>query len=472
MSKRILVIAGVVLGILVIGVAYGLLGRGLLLERGAQAALAEQIELVETAAARQPEATDALAARQAELAAAQAELATVQSELVSARLAFPSEVDSTEVLAHVVSTAALHRVTLRQIEAHTPTTTTVEAITYRLFEYQVAVEGDLQAVSDFLTALESGPVNTLALDQVDVRLRLTPTPGPTVTGATPTPTPTDGPPLYEVSLLLQVSVRMAQPGAAPLPPLGTPLPPEERARQLEELLQQAYREEDWERAISLLLVLRQVRPGDPDVEAQLVEAYVHEGQRRLAAGQYAEAESNFRSALALQPGHAAALDGLAVLGLLTPTPTPTLEPTATPTPTPTPAPTKKPKPKPTQTPAPTLTPTLAPQPFYVSDLRFLANSRYPYLGCKWFGLVGKATNAQGYPLEGLTVRIWAAGWPGVAAVTDLNGGYELYLDDHPRAETWLVQLSQGDRPLSDVIEVESRADCSATLIQMDWRRRD
>ena len=119
MSKRIVAVAAVVAGVLAIVVAYGLLGRGILLERGAQAALLDQIEIVETAAANQAEDTGALAARQTDLVTAQAELATVEAELVSARLAFPSELDSTEVLAHVVSTAAIHDVTLRQIQAHT-----------------------------------------------------------------------------------------------------------------------------------------------------------------------------------------------------------------------------------------------------------------------------------------------------------------------------------------------------------------
>jgi hypothetical protein len=469
-NKRILVIAGAVLGVLLIVLAYGLLVRGIFTERSQQLTLADQIQVVETAVAGQQGKAEALPARKAELATVQAELVALERDLMEARFAFPSEVDSTEVLADVVSAAAIHRATLRQVRARQPVTATLEGGTYRLLAYDLTVEGTLDVLSAFLTALESGPIGTMSVDRVDVAVQPTPRPHPASTDAPPSPTPTEGPPLYKATLVVQVYVRLAAPGA----PAGTPVSAEERVRELEVLLDEARQTEDWERAIGLLLALRQIRPGDATVDAQLAEAYAREGLWWLAAGQYEQAGDDFRRALALEPDNAEALDGLAQLKALTPTPTSTSTPTPTPTPSPTaPPPTATPKPtrrRPTATPTPSPTaPT--PMPYYVTNLKFNSNNRYPELGCRWFGFVGKVTNVHSYPMEGMTIRIWAASWQGVWTVTNMNGEYELYLDDHPREEQWLVQLFEGETPVSEVIPVDSRADCNATVIQMDWRRR-
>jgi hypothetical protein len=80
------------------------------------------------------------------------------------------------------------------------------------------------------------------------------------------------------------------------------------------------------------------------------------------------------------------------------------------------------------------------------------------------------SDANNYPVTGLTVRIWANNWPGVSTTTGGNGEYERYLDNHPRQEQWIVQLQQNGAPVSQAIVVESRADCNSTQIQMDWRR--
>jgi tetratricopeptide (TPR) repeat protein len=465
MSRRAVVIAAVVL---VFAALYGLLLRGILLERQQQASQVEQLALVQTASAARQGQEDVLPTRQAELAALQGELAGVEKELVAARLAFPSELDSTDVLADVVSAAAICRVNLRQVQAREPVTVTVAGATYRLLAYGVTAEGTLDAVSAFLAALESGPIGTMALDSI--RVETLPTLAPTK-GATPIPTPPEGPPLYQASLEVQVYVRLAAPGASPLPPSGTPVSSEERVKELVALLEQARQTEDWERAISLLLALRQIHPADPTVEAQLADAYAREGQQRLAAGQYEQAAANFRAGLALQPENELALAGVAALEALTPMPTatPILMPTATPTPTPTATrlPTRTPKPVPTAT--PTITPT--PIPYYVLNLSFGPNTRYPDLGCKWFGFIGRITAASSYPLEGVRVHLWAPSWDGVWTTTSLNGDYEIYLDDHPRQERWLAQVYEGETAVSEAVTVDSRADCGAAVIQLDWRRR-
>ncbi|MDY7079503.1 MAG: hypothetical protein SXV54_21580, partial [Chloroflexota bacterium] len=343
MSKRMIGIISAAVGGALIVILYGLILRGILNEQNQQAALEDQIAPLEMALDGEQRGTPMLPARQYELA-------TLQAKLVAAQFAFPSEVDSTEVLAHIVATAAIHRVNLRHVQASNPFTSTVGVSTYRIFAYDVDVEGDLNAVSAFLTDLEIGPISTLLLEHIRLEAQPMPTllptlppPLPTLT-LVPTATPTEDPPVYRTSLVVQVYVRLAEPGATPLPPVGTAISSEERASQLQELLGQARQEEDWERAISLLLVLRQLRPADPTLEMQLVEAYVYDGQRRLAAGQYDQAGEDFRAALALQPDNNEAVGGLSVLEALTPTPSPS--PTSTPTETP--------------TPTPTITPTITP----------------------------------------------------------------------------------------------------------------
>jgi tetratricopeptide (TPR) repeat protein len=461
MSKRTIGIISLVGGVLLVGLLYILILRGVLRERDRQSILGAQIEPLEMALANQQEEAQELPTRQAELVAIEAEQATVQAELMTARLAFPSEVDSTEVLAHVVAAAAINNANLRQLQARDPITATIDELAYLIFAYDVRAEGELDDLSAFLTDLESGPVGTLSLDQI--RIEVLPTPG-----ATSIAPPAEGPVIYQASLVVQVQVRMADPGTSPLPPVGTPVSPEERARQLETLLEQARQAEDWERAISLLLVLRQIRPSDPVLEAQLVEAYVREGQRRLAAGQYDQAGADFGAALDLQPYNYEAQEGLAVLQALTPTPVPipTITLTGTPTPSPTCTPTETPTPSPTVT--PTITPT--PMPYYVLHLSLGSNTRYPDLGCAWFGFAGKVTDAVGYPLGGIRVHVWSPGWDGFWTTTLPSGEYEQYLDDHPRQEQWLVQLYEGNVAVSAVITVQSRADCDSSVIHMDWRR--
>ena len=95
---------------------------------------------------------------------------------MTARLAFPSEVDSTEVLAHVVTTAAINDANLRLLQARDPITATVDELAYLILAYDIAAEGELDDLFAFLTDLESGPVGTLSLDQV--RLEVLPTPVP------------------------------------------------------------------------------------------------------------------------------------------------------------------------------------------------------------------------------------------------------------------------------------------------------
>jgi len=449
MNRRILTI--LLIGILVTlsAVGYALIVRGILNQQQAQEQLAIQVIAAQTGVAARQQGAQLIQTHQAELS-------TAQAKLMLAQFSFPSEVDSTEVLAHIITTAALNHVNLREIKAHAPTTMTLGAGTYMVYAYDVRAEGVLTNVSTFLTNVESGPVGTLNLDHIKVQALptvVTPTPLPTVRLA-PLPTPTKDPPLYSTTLVITVYVRQASAGATP--PRRTPIPLQARINQIKSLLEQARQGGDWEHAIGLLLAMRQLGATDPALNDQLVEAYVKEGQRRLAAGQYDLAGLNFQAALDLRPENTEAQAGMRILSALTPTPTPSATPT--------------PKPTPTSTPTITPTITLTPMPYYVLSLNFGYNTRYPSLGCNWFGFYGRVSAANNYPLSGVTVRVWANGWDGVSTITGSSGEYEVFLDNHPRQERWLVQLLEGGRAVSPAIAVESRADCSATQIQMDWRR--
>lgn len=444
-----LILIGVAVVLAVIG--YVLIARSSTSQRAAQADLDQQIEVAQAGVAARKQGALVVETRQAELS-------TAQASLVQTQFTFPSEVDSTEVLAHIIATGALNRVNLREIRARAPISTTLGSSVYLVYTYDVRAEGALADVSTFLAKVESGPVGTLLLDQIKVEalptLVATPTPLPTVNLA-PLPTPTTDPPLYSASLTVIVYVRQADANTTPVPP-RTPISSQARIDQLKPAVEQARQEGDWERVISLLLALRQIGPTDPALDSQLVEAHLKEGQRRLTAGQYDLAGANFRAVLDLQPDNADAQAGLRILQVLTPTSTPSTTPTPTST----------------STGTPTLTPTitLTPMPYYVLTLSFGPTTRYPSQGCNWFGFYGRVSDAQNYPVTGLTVRIWANNWPGVSTTTGGSGEYERYLDNHPRQEQWIVQLLQNGAPVSPAIEVESRADCNSTQIQMDWRR--
>lgn len=414
--------------------AYGVIWLAIQAERQTQAMLADQEGPLQAAAAIQQTRSDLLPTRQAELA-------TLEAQRLQLQFALPSEVDSTEVLAHIVNTAAAYDVNLRQLRARNPYTETVGTGVYQVFPYELSVEGEMEPFLDFLAALEEGPISTLALDRIRIEVQPTPTPAPARSEAPFSP--------YRLTLIVRVSTRLAGPETTPLPPAEM-IPSGERSEQLESLIEMARQEGDWSRVISLLLALRVERPDDPELDAQLVEAYVQDGRRRLVAGQLAQAEADFRAALEIDPQNRDAQEGLAQVKARLPTATPTITPTPKPTATPTPAPT--------------------PLPYSVLSLQFGPNTRYPALGCNWFGFFGQVTDRNGYPVSGVIVAVRTAEWPGVQAVTSASGEYEVFLDNHPKPGRWLVQLYEHGMAVSPTITVDSKEDCNATLIRLDWRR--
>jgi hypothetical protein len=193
-NKRTIAIIGAAAGGVVILLLYGLIVRGILSERRQRAALEMQIEPLEAALVGQQQGAKVLSDRQAELA-------TLQAELEEAQFAFPSEVDSTQVLRFVYDAAEANQVTTPTVRAHSPITVTLGGSTYSVYAYDVEVEGDLVAIANFVEELEFGPVETLALDQIWLEAR---PPLKETSTETPVETPVSS---YRVTFVIQVYVR-------------------------------------------------------------------------------------------------------------------------------------------------------------------------------------------------------------------------------------------------------------------------
>ena len=168
MNRRTLAIVGAAAGAALILLAYVLIVRSIAAERQARVGLQAQIEPFETALDAQQQGADVLPTREAELKILQTELAAIQ-------FAFPSEVDSTEVLNYVIASAGESGVSLQQLEAQEPITETIGEDVYRLYAYDVEVEGTLEATSAFLAALERKAIKTMGVDRIYMEAQ--PTPG-------------------------------------------------------------------------------------------------------------------------------------------------------------------------------------------------------------------------------------------------------------------------------------------------------
>jgi Tfp pilus assembly protein PilO len=167
-NKRTLAIVGAAAGAVLILLLYVLIVRAIAGERQRQAALETQIEPFETALDAQQQGADVLPTREAELKILQTDLAAIQ-------FAFPSEVDSTEVLNYVIASARESGVSLQQLEAQEPITEAIGEDVYRLYAYDVEVKGGLEATSAFLAALERKAIETMGVDRI--YMEAPPTPG-------------------------------------------------------------------------------------------------------------------------------------------------------------------------------------------------------------------------------------------------------------------------------------------------------
>jgi hypothetical protein len=119
----------------------------------------------------------------------------------------------------------------------------------------------------------------------------------------------------------------------------------------------------------------------------------------------------------------------------------------------------------TETPA-LIAPTDSPYPFIVQEILYAPNSND--LACNWWSIAGTVRDIEGAALNGYRIRVSGAGlnesvFSG-ASQSFGAGGFELPLVGTPREEEFTVQLfSAQDAPLSEVVNVTSRADCDANV---------
>jgi hypothetical protein len=157
-SKRNLIVVVAAAGGVLILLLYGLIVRSILNERRDRVLLEDDIFMMEGVLSGQ-QGDQVLSTREAELA-------VLQATLEAAEFAFPSEMDSTEVLDYIFTAAADNGVNLSYVQAHEPVTGTLGSSIYRVFAYDVEVEGELGTIPAFLAALESGDIETLTLSQL------------------------------------------------------------------------------------------------------------------------------------------------------------------------------------------------------------------------------------------------------------------------------------------------------------------
>ncbi len=149
---------------------------------------------------------------------------------------------------------------------------------------------------------------------------------------------------------------------------------------------------------------------------------------------------------------------------------------------------------PTATLPPTAGPTATFTPIPLSDLNTpettseavsgftfaLANAAPVYApngndqGCNWSSIAGTVTDASGTALNGYGVHVTGAGVDSTvfsgAALTFGAGGFELFLNGTPQANTYTVQLvSPQGTPVSDTFSVSTQASCDQNVAILTFK---
>jgi hypothetical protein len=133
---------------------------------------------------------------------------------------------------------------------------------------------------------------------------------------------------------------------------------------------------------------------------------------------------------------------------------------------------------PSSTSAPSLTPskTRSAFPFTVQGdgpipIQNYANSA----GCNWMGIAGQAYSLEGNPIPELVVHLEGGGIDADALTGTKTaygaGGYEFFLNNRPVQTTgeYQVQLRlQNGTPLSDLVTVNTFADCTRNLLLVNF----
>ena len=97
-------------------------------------------------------------------------------------------------------------------------------------------------------------------------------------------------------------------------------------------------------------------------------------------------------------------------------------------------------------------------------------------GCNWSSIAGTVTDKQGRALDGYRVRVSGNGinetvFSG-AAITFGAGGFELFLNGTPQAQTYTVQLlDPNSQPLSPPYSVTTQASCDQNVAVLQFTQQ-
>jgi hypothetical protein len=178
---------------------------------------------------------------------------------------------------------------------------------------------------------------------------------------------------------------------------------------------------------------------------------------------------------------------------------PTLTPTDTSVPTWTPLPTRTPRPSPTSgdtptashtpgpsptfpptwTPSPTLgtpPPTRSNYPFALRDNEIIYTQYFFSSECNWLGIAGLVVDKDDNPIVGLPVVLNGGGFQNHVTYSGNapaygESGWEHFLDNKVKGGDFTIQLYDNEpKPISDQIQVRTRADCRGNLIMIIFEK--
>ena len=169
----------------------------------------------------------------------------------------------------------------------------------------------------------------------------------------------------------------------------------------------------------------------------------------------------------------------------TETPVPTWTPPPTGSPTTTGTATSSPPPSRTPAPSPTFPPTWTPMPtlgtplptrsnfaFALKDNEIVFTQYFFSSECNWLGIAGLVSDKEGNPIVGLPVVLNGGGLQNVVTYSGNapaygESGWEHYLDNKVKEGDFTIQLyNNKPEPISDPINVRTRADCRGNLIMI------
>jgi len=217
------------------------------------------------------------------------EIAVAQALLEEAASVFPTDQQAMSQLDDVYRYASEAGVYIAKLEKLVNTPEEESETTYTTRRVFLEATGDLRQLTTFIRLLTQVALPTFNLDG----LKISPAAG------------------WQHVLTANVVVRSSalSSGVTPRskPDETVPLA---GAEELREQLDQAWQASDWPRAIEILLEVKQVDPGDQNVQGMLYWAYVSNGYALLDAGKRDAAITQFNSALSINPDGAEATQGL------------------------------------------------------------------------------------------------------------------------------------------------------------------